>query len=51
MRFDQARGSGDGGAILLAAANGRYGDGLIEALAECVKDERQEDKVEQTVLG
>jgi hypothetical protein len=30
LSFDQALGSSDGGAVLLAAANRRYGAGLIE---------------------
>jgi hypothetical protein len=44
LQFDQQNGSSDGGAILLKAANRRYG--LIEALASCVDDDRQASKVE-----
>jgi hypothetical protein len=43
-QFDDQNGSSDGGAILLKAANRRYG--LIEALAACVQDDRQAGKVE-----
>ena len=45
--FDQHQGSSDGGAILLKAANRRYG--LIEALASCLRDERQAGKIEHTL--
>ena len=45
--FDQHHGSSDGGAILLKAANRRYG--LIEALASCLQDERQAGKIEHTL--
>ena len=45
--FDQHQGSSDGGAILLKAANRRYG--LIEALASCLQDERQAGKIEHTL--
>jgi len=38
VRFDQERGSSDGGAVLLAAADRRLG--LSEALAGCVRDGR-----------
>jgi hypothetical protein len=47
--FDQTQGSSDGGAILLAAANRRYGNGLIEAMAECFLDRRQAGKVEHSI--
>jgi Transposase DDE domain group 1 len=42
-KFDQAQGSSDGGAVLLKAADRELG--LIAALAACLKDDRQEDKV------
>lgn len=45
--FDQQQGSSDGGAILLKAANRRYG--LIEVLASCLLDERQAGKIEHTL--
>jgi hypothetical protein len=45
--FDQRHGSSDGGAILLKAANRRYG--LIEALASGLQDERQAGKIEHTL--
>lgn len=43
VQFDQAQGSSDGGAIMLQAAERRLG--LIFALADCLKDERQGGKV------
>jgi Transposase DDE domain group 1 len=44
--FDQPHASSDGGAILLKAANARYGrDGLIEGFARCLVDHRQPGKV------
>ena len=43
-QFDQTQGSSDGGAILLKAADQRLG--LTTALAACLKDERQEAKVD-----
>jgi hypothetical protein len=46
-RFDQSEGSSDGGAILLKAADQRLG--LTEALAACLKDERQAGKVEHEI--
>jgi hypothetical protein len=46
-RFDQRQGSSDGGAILLKAADRRYG--LISALADCLKDERQAGKVDHSL--
>jgi hypothetical protein len=46
LAFDQAHGSSDGGAILLSAANGRFGDGLIESLSCCLQDVRQQGKVD-----
>jgi len=33
LLFDQVQGSRDAGAVLLAAANRRYGGGLLEGLA------------------
>ena len=42
-KFDEQHGSSDGGAVLLKAADRRLG--LIEALADCLKDERQHGKV------
>jgi hypothetical protein len=47
--FDQAQGSSDAGAVLLAAANRRYGDGLLEGLALCFLDRRQPGKVEHSI--
>lgn len=47
LQFDQQNGSSDGGAILLKAADRRYG--LIEALAECLHDKRQAGKVDHTL--
>ena len=46
LAFDQAHGSNDGGAILLSAANRRFGDGLIESLSSCLQDARQQGKVD-----
>jgi hypothetical protein len=46
LAFDQAHGSSDGGAILLSAANQRFGDGLIESLSRCIPDARQQGKVD-----
>lgn len=42
-KFDQVQGSSDGGAILLKAADRRLG--LTDALAACLEDERQPEKV------
>jgi hypothetical protein len=42
-RFDVDHGSSDGGAVLLKAANRRLG--LVEALADCVVDRREPQKV------
>jgi len=44
LRFDQRQGSSDGGAILLKAAERRYG--LIGGLAGCLRDQRQAGKVD-----
>ena len=46
VQFDQRQGSSDGGAILLKAADRRYG--LIDALAGCLRDERQAGKVDHS---
>jgi hypothetical protein len=43
VRFDQERGSSDGGAVLLAAADRRLG--LSEALGGCIRDERDPQRV------
>lgn len=43
VRFDEERGSSDGGAVLLAAADRRLG--LTAALADCVRDWRDETMV------
>ena len=48
LAFDQRQGSSDGGAVLLAAANQRYG--LIEKMAFCLRDPRQAGKVEHTLV-
>ena len=42
--FDQREGSSDGGALLLKAADRRYG--LTERLAACLRDERQAGKID-----
>lgn len=47
LSFDQRQGSSDGGAILLAAANRRYG--LIDSLTACLRDRRQAGKVEHSL--
>jgi hypothetical protein len=47
VQFDQRRGSSDGGAILLKAADGRLG--LSERLAACIEDRRQPGKIEHTI--
>ena len=49
LAFDQAHGSSDGGAILLSAANQRFGDGLIESLSSCLQDARQQGKVDHSL--
>ena len=46
-RFDQRQSSSDGGALLLKAADRRYG--LIASLASCLRDERQAGKIEHTL--
>jgi len=44
VQFDQREGSSDGGAILLQAADRRYG--LTERMAACLRDERQSGKID-----
>jgi Transposase DDE domain group 1 len=44
VQFDQLEGSSDGGAIMLQAAERRLG--IIAALADCMKDDRQAGKVQ-----
>jgi hypothetical protein len=46
-QFDQRQGSSDGGALLLKAAERRYG--LIGCLASCLRDERQAGKIDHTL--
>jgi hypothetical protein len=46
LAFDQAHGTCDGGAILLAAANRRFENGLIESLSTSLPDTRQPGKVD-----
>jgi hypothetical protein len=43
LQFDQRQGSSDGGALLLKAADRRYG--LIGCLDKCLQDERQAGNV------
>src|ERR1700693_2539943 len=45
--FDQPHASSDGGAILLKAAEARYG--LIDGFARCLGDDRQSGKVRHTL--
>ncbi len=45
--FDQPHASSDGGAILLKAAEARYG--LIDGFAQCLVDDRQAGKVRHTL--
>jgi Transposase DDE domain group 1 len=47
LRFDQRQSSSDGGAVLLKAADRRYG--LTEALAGCLRDKRQAGKVDHSL--
>ena len=47
LQFDQRQGSSDGGALLLKAADRRYG--LIGCLAGCLQDERQAGKVDHSL--
>src|SRR5260370_14861319 len=46
-QFDQREGSSDGGALLLKAADGRYG--LLDELTACLQDQRQAGKVDHTL--
>src|SRR6266852_2668807 len=46
-QFDQREGSSDGGALLLKAADRRYG--LLASLAFCLRDERQPGKVDHSL--
>ncbi len=48
LSFDQRQCSSDGGAVLLQAANRRYG--LIESMADCLRDQRQSGKVEHSLV-
>jgi hypothetical protein len=48
VRFDQERGSSDGGAVLLAAADRRLG--LSDALAKCLRDDRAPERVVHEIL-
>jgi DDE family transposase len=47
MQFDQREGSSDGGALLLKAAERRYG--LMACLASCLHDERQAGKIDHSL--
>ncbi len=47
LKFDQRQGSSVGGAVLLKAAERRYG--WIEGLAGCVEDKRQAGKVDHAL--
>ena len=47
LQFDQRQSSSDGGAILLKAADRRYG--LIDSLAGCLEDKRQAGKVDHSL--
>jgi len=47
VQFDQREGSSDGGALLLKAADRRYG--LVAGLASCLRDERQAVKVDHSL--
>ena len=46
-QFDQREGSSDGGALLLKAANQHYR--LVEELTACLRDEREDGKVDHTL--
>jgi len=48
LEFDQRQGSSDGGAVLLKAAERRYG--LIASMAGCLRDLRQAGKVDHSLL-
>jgi hypothetical protein len=47
LEFDQRQGSSDGGAVLLKAAEGRYG--LIASMSVCLHDLRQAGKVDHSL--
>ncbi|HZL49312.1 MAG TPA: IS1380 family transposase [Terracidiphilus sp.] len=47
LEFDQRQGSSDGGAVLLKAAEQRYG--LIASMAGCLRDPRQAGKVDHSL--
>lgn len=47
MEFDQRQGSSDGGAVLLKAAERRYG--LISSMSDCLFDRRQAGKVDHSL--
>ena len=47
LEFDQRQGSSDGGAVLLKAAEQRYG--LIARMAGCLRDPRQAGKVDHSL--
>ncbi|HEX2714260.1 MAG TPA: IS1380 family transposase [Candidatus Acidoferrales bacterium] len=46
-QFDQREGSSDGGALLLKAADRRYG--LLDELSACLRDQRQAGKVDHSL--
>jgi len=46
-QFDQREGSSDGGALLLKAADRRYG--LLDELSACLRDQRQAAKVDHSL--
>ena len=46
-QFDQREGSSDGGALLLKAADRRYG--LLDELGACLRDQRQAAKVDHSL--
>src|SRR5665811_2123326 len=48
LQFDHRQGSSDGGALLLKAADRRYG--LIACMADCLRDQRQAGKVDHCLL-
>jgi len=47
LEFDQRQGSSDGGAVLLKAAERRYG--LIASMSGCLHDHRQAGKVDHSL--
>jgi hypothetical protein len=47
LEFDQRQGSSDGGAVLLKAAERRYG--LIASMSGCLRDPRQAGKVDHSL--